>query len=101
MVTYVLAMAFILVYGGEHFAFDILTGWLYAIAVTAGFALATRLRLASMLATWWARVRPPPIVKAPAPPPAPVGGGALVVRSTSDEPGLPNDQHLVKPIGDA
>jgi membrane-associated phospholipid phosphatase len=41
MVTYVLAMAFILVYGGEHFAFDILVGWLYAITVAVGFALAT------------------------------------------------------------
>ena len=54
MVTYVLAMAFILVYGGEHFAFDILAGWLYAITVTVGFAVATHLRR-----TWppsWSKV---------------------------------------------
>jgi membrane-associated phospholipid phosphatase len=40
LVTYVLAMAFVLVDAGEHYVFDILTGWLYAIAVIAGFALA-------------------------------------------------------------
>jgi hypothetical protein len=67
MVTYVLAMAFILVYGGEHFAFDILTGWLYAITVTAGFALATPAHRTGALARWWASVQPAPILETLAP----------------------------------
>lgn len=37
---YVLAMAFTLVYAGEHFVFDVALGWTYAIAVAR---LATRL----------------------------------------------------------
>jgi hypothetical protein len=97
MVTYVLAMAFILVYGGEHFAFDILTGWLYAIAVTAGFALATRLPRTGVLAKRWARVRLPLIAE----PPAPVGSGLLLVGSTCDDSQFPPEQRDVNPIGDA
>lgn len=33
LATYVLAMALTLVYSGEHFTFDILLGWLYALVV--------------------------------------------------------------------
>jgi membrane-associated phospholipid phosphatase len=40
MVGYVLAMAFVLVDGGEHYLFDIVAGWLYAVAVVCAFALA-------------------------------------------------------------
>jgi len=42
LVTYVLAMAFTLVYAGEHYVVDILIGWLYAAAVTAGVTWARR-----------------------------------------------------------
>jgi membrane-associated phospholipid phosphatase len=31
--TYVLAMGWTLVYGGEHYFFDVLLGWVYAVAV--------------------------------------------------------------------
>jgi hypothetical protein len=37
LVTYVLAMAFTLVYTADHFVFDILLGWTYASVVYAGF----------------------------------------------------------------
>jgi len=36
LIAYVLYMAFILVYSGEHYVSDILLGWLYAAAVVAG-----------------------------------------------------------------
>ena len=36
---YVLAMAFTLVYGGEHYVSDVLIGWAYAAASTAAVAL--------------------------------------------------------------
>jgi membrane-associated phospholipid phosphatase len=40
LVAYVLAMAFTIVYGGEHYVFDVIVGWLYAVAVVLGaFAL--------------------------------------------------------------
>ena len=32
--TYALAMSFTLVYTGEHYVFDIVLGWIYAIATT-------------------------------------------------------------------
>jgi membrane-associated phospholipid phosphatase len=32
-VAYPLAMAFTLVYAGEHYVFDVLLGWIYAVAV--------------------------------------------------------------------
>ena len=35
-VGYVLAMAWTLVYGGEHYVFDVLLGWIYAVAVFFG-----------------------------------------------------------------
>jgi membrane-associated phospholipid phosphatase len=44
MATYVLAMAFTLVYGGEHYVFDVVVGWSYAIAVVAGAGALERLR---------------------------------------------------------
>jgi len=47
LVIYVLAMAFTLIYGGEHYVFDIVVGWLYAIAVTAAVPVARRLRVSA------------------------------------------------------
>jgi membrane-associated phospholipid phosphatase len=44
LVGYVLAMAWTLVYSGEHYVFDIVLGWLYAVAVAAGAALIRRRR---------------------------------------------------------
>jgi membrane-associated phospholipid phosphatase len=35
LVAYPLAMAFTLVYGGEHYVFDVVLGWVYAVAVFA------------------------------------------------------------------
>ncbi len=35
-VAYVLAMGWALVYGGEHYVFDVLLGWIYAVAVYFG-----------------------------------------------------------------
>ncbi len=35
-IAYVLAMGWTLVYGGEHYVFDILLGWIYAVAVYFG-----------------------------------------------------------------
>ena len=46
LVAYVLAMAFTLVYTGEHYVADIVIGWLYAAAVVAGVAWARRRRAA-------------------------------------------------------
>jgi hypothetical protein len=44
LVLYVLAMAFTLVYGGEHYVFDVVVGWLYAVAVIAGAVVFRRVR---------------------------------------------------------
>jgi membrane-associated phospholipid phosphatase len=44
LVAYVLAMAFTLVYGGEHYFFDVVVGWVYAVAVIAGAAALGRVR---------------------------------------------------------
>ena len=40
--AYVLAMAFALVYTGEHYVADVVIGWLYAGGVVAGVAWARR-----------------------------------------------------------
>jgi membrane-associated phospholipid phosphatase len=58
LVAYVLAMAFTLVYSGEHYVSDIIVGWLYAAGVFAGVGWARRRRISR---------RPPP---APPPPTA-------------------------------
>lgn len=42
--AYALAMAFALVYSGEHYVADILVGWLYAGAVVAGVSAVAALR---------------------------------------------------------
>lgn len=38
LVAYPLAMAFVLVYGAEHFVFDIVLGWFITVVVMVGFA---------------------------------------------------------------
>jgi membrane-associated phospholipid phosphatase len=58
LVAYVLAMAFTLVYSGEHYVSDIVVGWLYAAAVFAGVAWTRR---------HWTWRRPPPAPAQPAP----------------------------------
>ena len=50
LVGYVLAMAFTLVYAGEHYVFDVLLGWIYAVAV---YGAVTAIERA------WARRREP------------------------------------------
>lgn len=42
--AYVLAMAFTLVYSGEHYVTDIVIGWLYAVTVFAAVSLVAELR---------------------------------------------------------
>ena len=44
MVVYVLAMALTLIYSGEHYVFDVVVGWLYAVAVIAGASAFERVR---------------------------------------------------------
>ena len=44
LITYALAMAFTLVYSGEHYVADIIIGWLYAGAVVAGVGWVRRRR---------------------------------------------------------
>jgi membrane-associated phospholipid phosphatase len=43
LVAYVLAMAFTLVYSGEHYVFDVVVGWFYASAVVVGVPALERL----------------------------------------------------------
>jgi len=50
LVAYPLAMAFTLVYAGEHYVFDVLLGWIYAVAV---YGAVTAIERA------WARRRQP------------------------------------------
>jgi membrane-associated phospholipid phosphatase len=42
LVVYVLAMAFTLVYSGEHYVFDIVVGWLYTAVTVIGVAVYRR-----------------------------------------------------------
>jgi membrane-associated phospholipid phosphatase len=58
LVAYVLAMAFTLVYSGEHYVSDIVVGWFYAAAVFAVVGWARR---------HGSRRRPPPAPARPAP----------------------------------
>ncbi|HVI35505.1 MAG TPA: phosphatase PAP2 family protein [Gaiellales bacterium] len=44
LVAYPLAMAFTLVYAGEHYVFDVLLGWIYAVAVYGAVTAAERAR---------------------------------------------------------
>ncbi len=44
LVLYVLAMAFTLVYSGEHYVFDVIVGWFYAVLIVAAAYLLRRLR---------------------------------------------------------
>jgi len=65
LVAYPLAMAFTLVYGGEHYVFDVLLGWVYAAGV---YGLVTAVEVA--LARRRARTVPLQPVEAPLPSPA-------------------------------
>jgi PAP2 superfamily len=47
LVLYVLAMAFTLVYSGEHYVFDVVVGWFYAVVVVAAASVFGRLRARS------------------------------------------------------
>ena len=44
LVTYVVAMGWVLVYGAEHYVFDLLMGWAYAVVVAAVFTFVNRRR---------------------------------------------------------
>jgi membrane-associated phospholipid phosphatase len=44
LVAYPLAMAFTLVYAGEHYVFDVLLGWIYAVGVYAAVTAVERAR---------------------------------------------------------
>ncbi|WP_083459333.1 phosphatase PAP2 family protein [Jiangella muralis] len=80
IVAYPLAMAFTLVYGGEHYVVDVLLGWLYVAAIMVG-------------AHWWERWR-----EQHRPPMAPVltaGTPAPVEPALRAEPGItqePNER---------
>jgi hypothetical protein len=63
LVTYVVAMASTLVYTGEHFVFDIILGWLYAITT---FVVGSKI-----LDRWEARKARAPSADPPDPPSAP------------------------------
>ncbi|SDT49866.1 phosphatase PAP2 family protein [Jiangella sp. DSM 45060] len=80
IVAYPLAMAFTLVYGGEHYVVDVLLGWLYVAAIMVG-------------AHWWERWReqrhrpPEPVLTA--------GTPAPVEPALRTEPGItpePNER---------
>lgn len=58
LLAYVVAMAFTLVYSGEHYVADVVVGWLYAAATFAGVGWARRRR---------ARRRAPPALLRPGP----------------------------------
>ncbi len=82
LLAYVLAMAFILVDGGEHFVFDIIVGWLYAITVSAGYALAANTRLRAAVrrrSRTWRPARVAPITL-----PARPHGLAVATRADGD-----------------
>jgi membrane-associated phospholipid phosphatase len=59
LVIYVLAMAFTLVYAGEHYVFDIFTGWIYAVVVVVGAGIIRRRRARA------APPQPPPLESSP------------------------------------
>jgi membrane-associated phospholipid phosphatase len=71
LALYPLAMAFALVYSGEHYVVDIFLGWIYAVAVYV---------VGLWVAAWWARrkARAAPVVPLPAAAPDPPLVGASV-----------------------
>ena len=75
LVAYPLAMAFVLVYSGEHFVIDILLGWALAAMVSLVFG---------WLDSWWSRRRAPKSGLA-----KPTGdlGGGLTVEGAVDAVG--------------
>jgi membrane-associated phospholipid phosphatase len=58
LITYALAMAFTLVYSGEHYVADIIIGWLYAAAVVAGVGWVRRRRAEGRPLPWPPRPAP-------------------------------------------
>ena len=81
LAVYVLAMALTLVYSGEHYVFDIVVGWIYAVTVMAVAGAYERRRAGEPARTKLAR-RPPVLAGGPAVlavrptiPAAPVDGG--------------------------
>jgi hypothetical protein len=89
LLAYVLAMAFILVDGGEHFVFDIAVGWFYAIAVMGGYALAADSRVRAAIRRWWSAAKP--VLGAVRTPSAPARSVAFVTEVDGD--GWPADAH--------
>jgi len=72
MASYVLAMAVTLVYSGEHYVFDVVVGWIYAVAVMAGAGAFERLRAAGPMRIGLSR-RSPVAAGAPGVTGAPAG----------------------------
>jgi membrane-associated phospholipid phosphatase len=66
LVVYVLAMAFTLVYSGEHYVFDIVTGWIYAAAVVAGARYLKRRRERLAATVIAPPAEPEPVIAEPA-----------------------------------
>jgi membrane-associated phospholipid phosphatase len=63
LVFYVLAMAFTLVYSGEHYVFDIVTGWIYAAVVVVGAGIIRRRRAARSAPPAQSSSSPPPALE--------------------------------------
>ena len=61
LAAYPLAMAFTLVYGGEHYVFDVVLGWVYAVGVYAAVLAFERAdagkRMAASLGLAWVAMR--------------------------------------------
>jgi membrane-associated phospholipid phosphatase len=60
LLLYPLAMGFTLVYTGEHYVFDVVLGWVYAVVIYAAVMLYERSRAESRAAA--APVPAPPLV---------------------------------------
>jgi membrane-associated phospholipid phosphatase len=72
LAAYALAMGIVLVYTGEHFAFDILMGWIFAIAIAlVAHHLAKRRPVFLTKLFHRSAPKPCPLDAAPSLPPAP------------------------------
>ncbi|RIQ37843.1 phosphatase PAP2 family protein [Jiangella rhizosphaerae] len=78
--AYPLAMAFTLVYGGEHYVVDVLLGWLYVAAVMV---------VAHLWERWRQRRRPPVAVALSAGTPAPIEPAMRTDPDIATEPNEP------------